>query len=194
MVGSGEEAVEPFNAGGNSTNAAFYFSHSSTHFDQLFTYVRSLELSRTLNKHDDDDRENIVKCNFTFPQSLLDHSKSRLACEMSTTILEWTCCEWFGDKMKETIIVCRQMFASSTQFQNRLFYTPDRATTAARMSRIRVESVQNCCVSLLIGSLSKHDVGGSENVIWKCNFTFLQSFFNYYKSSCLKNVFYLFWN
>ena len=27
-----------------------------------------------------------------------------------------------------------------------------------------------------IGSLSKHDVDRSENVIWKCNFTFLQSF------------------
>ena len=27
--------------------------------------------------------------------------------------------------------------------------------------------------------LSKHDVDGSENVIWKCNFAFLQLFFNY---------------
>ena len=31
----------------------------------------------------------------------------------------------------------------------------------------------------IIGSLSKHDVDGSENVIWKGNLTFLQSFFNY---------------
>ena len=30
----------------------------------------------------------------------------------------------------------------------------------------------------LLGSLSKHDVDGSENVIWKCNFAFLQYFFN----------------
>jgi len=27
-----------------------------------------------------------------------------------------------------------------------------------------------------VGSLSKHDVDGSENVIWKCHFAFLQSF------------------
>ena len=33
----------------------------------------------------------------------------------------------------------------------------------------------------VIGSLSKHDVDGSESVIWKCNFAFLQSFFTYFK-------------
>ena len=36
------------------------------------------------------------------------------------------------------------------------------------------------CLSLylaLLGSLSKHDGDGSENVIWKCNFPFLQSIF-----------------
>ena len=38
----------------------------------------------------------------------------------------------------------------------------------------------------LIGSSSKHNVDGSENVTWKCNFAFLQSFFNYSKSLCLK--------
>ena len=37
-----------------------------------------------------------------------------------------------------------------------------------------------------IGSLSNHDGDGSENVTWKCNFAFLQSFFNYSKSLCLK--------
>ena len=36
----------------------------------------------------------------------------------------------------------------------------------------------------LIGSLSKHDVDGSENVIGKWNLAFLQSFLNYLKSSC----------
>ena len=36
---------------------------------------------------------------------------------------------------------------------------------------------------------SKHDVDGSEIFICKCNFAFLQSFFNYSKSLCLKNVF-----
>ena len=40
----------------------------------------------------------------------------------------------------------------------------------------------------LIGSLRKHDVDGSENVIWKCNFSFPQSFLNYSKSSRLQNV------
>ena len=42
---------------------------------------------------------------------------------------------------------------------------------------------------LLLGSLSKHDVDESENVIWKCDFAFLQSFFDYSDSLCLKNVF-----
>ena len=41
----------------------------------------------------------------------------------------------------------------------------------------------------ILGSLSKHDGDGSENVIWKCNFAFLQSIFSYSKSLCLKNVF-----
>ena len=31
----------------------------------------------------------------------------------------------------------------------------------------------------LLGTLSKNDVDDSENVIWKCNFGFLQSFCNY---------------
>ena len=46
------------------------------------------------------------------------------------------------------------------------------------------------CTVDLIRSLSKHDVDGSENVIWKYNFAFLQSFLNCSKSFCLKkNVF-----
>ena len=32
------------------------------------------------------------------------------------------------------------------------------------------------CLLQNLGSLRKHDVDGSENVIWKCNFSFLQSF------------------
>ena len=39
------------------------------------------------------------------------------------------------------------------------------------------------------GSLSKHDFDGSENVIWKRNFAFLPSLFNYSNSLSLKNVF-----
>ena len=42
---------------------------------------------------------------------------------------------------------------------------------------------------VLIGSLCKHDVEESENVICKYDFAFLQSFFDYLKSLCLKNVF-----
>ena len=38
-----------------------------------------------------------------------------------------------------------------------------------------------------LGSLSKHDVDGSANIILKCNFVFLQSFLNYSRSLCLKN-------
>ena len=43
-----------------------------------------------------------------------------------------------------------------------------------------------CSLQQIIGSLSRHDVDGSKNVIWKCNFAFLQSFFNYSKTLCLK--------
>ena len=46
------------------------------------------------------------------------------------------------------------------------------------------------CLPKIIGSLSKHDFDGSKNVIWKRNFAFLQSFFNYSKSLYLKNVFF----
>ena len=44
------------------------------------------------------------------------------------------------------------------------------------------------CGTEKVGSLSKHDVDGIENVIYKDNFAFLQSFFNYSKSLCLKHV------
>ena len=44
-------------------------------------------------------------------------------------------------------------------------------------------------IPLIIGSLRKHYVDGSENVIWKCNFSFLQSFLNYSRPSRLQNVF-----
>ena len=47
---------------------------------------------------------------------------------------------------------------------------------------------------VLLGSLSKHDVDDSKNVIWKCNFAFLQSSLNYSKSLRSQNVFKLSWN
>ena len=37
-----------------------------------------------------------------------------------------------------------------------------------------------------VGSISKHNVDGSENVIWKCHFEFPQSSFNYSKSLAWK--------
>ena len=43
--------------------------------------------------------------------------------------------------------------------------------------------------SWLIESLRKHDANDSEDVIWKCNFAFPQSFLNYSKSLCLQDVF-----
>ena len=36
-----------------------------------------------------------------------------------------------------------------------------------------------CVFPITLGSLSKHDVDGRENVNWKCNFAFLQSCFNF---------------
>ena len=43
------------------------------------------------------------------------------------------------------------------------------------------------CHHMSIGSLSKHNVDRSVNVIWKCDFAFLQLFLNYSNSLCLKN-------
>ena len=54
--------------------------------------------------------------------------------------------------------------------------------------------VSSDVVGTLLGSLSNHDGDGSENVIRKCNFAFLQSFFNYSNSLSLKYVFQLSWN
>jgi len=41
-----------------------------------------------------------------------------------------------------------------------------------------------------IGSLSKHVVVDSENIVWKCNYAFLQSFLNDLKSLRLQNVYF----
>ena len=41
----------------------------------------------------------------------------------------------------------------------------------------------------IIDSFRKHDVDGSGNVIWKCNFSIPESFLNFSKSSRLQNVF-----
>ena len=48
-----------------------------------------------------------------------------------------------------------------------------------------------------IGSLSNYDDDGSENVIWKCNLAFLQSFFNYSVivfEKCFLTILELNWN
>ena len=42
---------------------------------------------------------------------------------------------------------------------------------------------------MTMGSLSKHDLDGSDNVIRKCNLDFLQLFLNYSKPLSLQNVF-----
>ena len=43
-------------------------------------------------------------------------------------------------------------------------------------------------MSVSLGNLSKQDVNGGENVLWKCNFAFLQSFLCYPKSLRVPNV------
>ena len=40
-----------------------------------------------------------------------------------------------------------------------------------------------------LGSFGKDEVDDSENVIWKCNFAFLQPFLNYSKSLRLQSAF-----
>ena len=60
---------------------------------------------------------------------------------------------------------------------------------AIRAARTLVE-LRVVVFKTTIGSLSKDDVDGSENVSWKCNFTFLQLFLNYSKSLRLQIVLY----
>ena len=64
---------------------------------------------------------------------------------------------------------------------------------AARAARFLVQFFyvvwQMATWNVFIQGLRKHDVDGSENVIWKSNFVFLQSFLSYSNSLRLQNVF-----
>ena len=52
-----------------------------------------------------------------------------------------------------------------------------------RQIRMTSRSIWAAWVSrVIVWSLRKQDVDGSDNVTWKCNFAFLQSFLNYSKS------------
>ena len=56
----------------------------------------------------------------------------------------------------------------------------------------RIQSILS--FDVIIGSLSKQDVHGGENVIWKCNFVFLQSFKVIVLAKCVLIILELNWN
>ena len=100
-----------------------------------------------------------------------------------------------------TIPVVKQQNTSNTLFNSWLLLVVviwslsiyrDKPNLGVQSSLGYLLNLKFLCTAVLqpnVGSLSKHDVNGSENVIWKYNFAFLQSFFNYSKSLCLINVF-----
>ena len=114
-------------------------------------------------------------------------------------------------RKKTKLNICHHMLTSSTQLQNRWFHVVERTRTSTKCQKRRNARAKRAkilfftvkyanlwdflcrlrrgCLSSLIRSLRKHDVDGSENVIWKCHFAFLQSFLNYSKSLRLQNVF-----
>lgn len=53
------------------------------------------------------------------------------------------------------------------------------STTFARGRRLVTSYLASSSHSISFGSLNKHDIHDSENVIWNCNFVFLQSFPRY---------------
>ena len=53
------------------------------------------------------------------------------------------------------------------------------STTFARGRRLFTSYLASSSHSISFGSLSKHDIHDSEDVIWNCNFVFLQSFPRY---------------
>lgn len=61
--------------------------------------------------------------------------------------------------------------------------------------RISLETVlsRDCILVGLISNGDTRDVDDGKNVIWKCNFAFLLSFLDYFKSLDLKNAHYP-WN
>ena len=66
------------------------------------------------------------------------------------------------------------------------------ALRRAEWTKAKDQTLFNFCqtiMSLIWWSFRKDEVDGSENVIWKCNFAFLQSLLNYSKSLPLQNVF-----
>ena len=62
------------------------------------------------------------------------------------------------------------------QSQRSFFLWEGKAEGIAAISAIDIHSLPGLVVELRMqhkeGSLRKHDVEGSENVIWKCNFSF----------------------
>ena len=73
---------------------------------------------------------------------------------------------------------------------SRRFYSSMRKLSVGKgLSDCRIQPSLTKSPPAVIGSLSKHDVDESENVISTCDFAFLRPLFNYSNSLCLKTVF-----
>ena len=103
--------------------------------------------------------------------------------------------------LEKNIQICAWVFTFSVNLEKWSFHVADLPRTRTKCTEIKqaregpakllflsikyanfvAQSLQSrrWFLNSLIRSLSKHDVDNSENVIWKCNFGFLQSFRNY---------------
>ena len=83
---------------------------------------------------------------------------------------------------------CFGGFVSVVSLRWSLFVVSDFSTCHLYYLRLPYCEFQTYEV-MTMGSLSKHDLDGSDNVIRKCNLDFLQLFLNYSKPLSLQNVF-----
>ena len=111
--------------------------------------------------------------------SIMTSSNWKMIAEPQSYIFRWG--SWFRRRHVCLKNLTQPMCIASVDTISRHFQGPRKYGIYQYLQEIRFPR--------LIGSLSNHDDDGSENVIWKCHFAFLQSFFSYSKSLCLKNVF-----
>jgi len=101
--------------------------------------------------------------------------------------------EWTTDNKIQVAILSYQMRAledfTLANLSRRFYSSMRKLSVGNGLSDCRIQPTLTKSPPSVIGSLSKHDVDESENVIWTCDFAFLQPFFNYSNSLCLKNVF-----
>ena len=125
--------------------------------------------------------------------SNMNNSRRRLADYVKTLHQKACCTIIFLHSTNQIIDLWRCCWCCRRKILKSLFCRGRHGIVLKSVPHVRHVSFfsfdQSNSALTILGSLRKHDGDGSENVIWKCNFEFLQSIFSYSKSLCLKNVF-----